>query len=417
MYLRAILFLMCVVELVAVKANNNNADSTSRGVILLDSLTNEPVQLSCLWEFYPNQLITSNQMDGQEHLEFINVPSWWTEGENEQKIQFATYRLKVIAPGYKINEALALTMPDVYCSYYLWVNNTKLGGNGRVGNSPEASQPQWKPDTYSFRKEKDTIDIVIQISNFYHSRTGISRPILIGKADQLLKSKREIEFTDSLQLFVIGVLCLLGGFFFFHLKNNAFLFYAFLCFSWMLRSAFSNHYQIVQWFPDINWNLVVRAEYMGIYLSTLFGLLLLSSVFSNEVNKLVRIFFIVASVCFTLFTVFMPPKIFTIYVQLYLGLSTLLLIYIFIIVLKAYVVRRKGSGFLLCTAIMGIMVFGYVILCYQGFFQMNEMLFNGMFIVQFLLTFITIYRRVKRMGTDKEDFDRMTFDNYVESRP
>jgi hypothetical protein len=107
------------------------------------------------------------------------------------------------------------------------------------------------------------------------------------------------------------------------------------------------------------------------------------------------------------------PRIFTAYVQFYLGLSSFLLLFILIIVFRAYVKRRQGSLFTLFTAISLVVAFGYVILSFQGLFQLNDLLFDFIFIVQFILLLITISRRLKWIGTDKDDYDRMTFDNYV----
>jgi hypothetical protein len=82
-------------------------------------------------------------------------------------------------------------------------------------------------------------------------------------------------------------------------------------------------------------------------------------------------------------------------------------------VFRAYIKRRQGSLFSLFTAISLAGAFGYVILSFEGFFQLNELLFDLIFIVQFILLLIAISRRLKWIGTDKDDYDKMTFDNYV----
>lgn len=185
--------------------------------------------------------------------------------------------------------------------------------------------------------------------------------------------------------------------------------YSLLCLSWIIRAAFSNHYQIVQWFQDINWYLVVRTEYISLYLSTLFGSLLVGSLFPREVSKVFRAIYIVASIGFTLFTLLVSPLLFTAYVQLYLGLSSALLLSILVIVTRAYSVSREGATLVLIAAFFGVAMFGYVIMAYQGVFPMSELFFNTGFLLQFILTLIAIDKRVRKNDTG-HDYDMMTFE-------
>ncbi len=404
------LFLLVAVIATSSSPEDSEKNSPQDGIVILndDEIIHRPYALNGNWEFYPNELIGSAEMNSKPTKSFIEVPFWWTEETDIPYIQSATYRVKVILP--KIDSsALAISMPDVYCSYDLWVNGQKLGQNGIVGKTKVEAKPQWKPETYVFRSERDTLEIIVHLSNFYHHRTGISKPILLGKADVLLQRKSKIETSDTIMLFGLGFLSIAAGLYFLKQRNLSLILYILLCLSWMLRSAFSNHYQIVQWFPDINWYLCVRVEYISLYLSTLFGSLLVGSLFPRDVNAAFRMFFIVTSVCFTLFTIIAPPLIFTAYVQLYLGLSTILLISVLVIIIKAYTESREGAGSLLITALLGVGIFGYVILAYQGMFELDELVFNIGFLFQFSITLITVIRRIHKMKTT-QDYDMMTFD-------
>ena len=410
---RLLYFFVSVFTVLSVEGKINT-DSTSQGTLSIDgrAIMEQPLELSCVWEFYPNQLLTGQQMDSVGVSNFIDMPKWWQNDNENPVVEFASYRLKVFTEPIAEKE-LALTMPDVYCSYDLWVNGNFIGSNGKVGTSRNSALPQWKPDTYSFKHNNDTLVIIIHISNFYHHRAGISRPILLGSTKQLFEKRSYVETANTLLLGTVGILFFLGAFYFVRKKEIPYLFYALLCVSWIIRAAFSNHYQIVQWFPGIDWFLVVRAEYIGIYLSTLFGFLLLCTLFPKDVNRAFRNLFILTCVCFTLFTILFAPRMFTAYIQFYLGLSSFLLLFILIIVFRAYIKRRQGSLFTLFTAISLAGAFGYVILSFEGLFQLNELLFDLIFIVQFILLLIAISRRLKWIGTDKDDYDKMTFDNYV----
>ncbi|HOX83913.1 MAG TPA: 7TM diverse intracellular signaling domain-containing protein [Chryseolinea sp.] len=410
------LFLLVAVMATSSDPGSSGTDAPMNGLLILKDgeLSEQPRALNGYWEFYPNELIGSAEMNSKPSKSFIEVPFWWTEEEGKPNIQFATYRLKVIHSKTKTS-SLAITMPDVYCAYDLWVNGHKLGYNGIVGKTKDDSKPQWKPETYIFTAEPDSLEIILHVSNFYHHRTGIHDPILLGQADQLVQHKNRIETTNLFLLLGLGILAIIAFTLYLRSKNIALILYVLLCLSWMLRSAFSNHYQIVQWFPDINWYFSARTEYISIYLTTLFGSLLVGSLFPRDVNNVFRLFFIITCGCFTLFTLFATPLIFTTYVQLYLGLSTILLLSILVIIIKAYTESREGAGFIMISALMGVSIFGYVILSYEGIFKLNEIVFNIGFLIQFVITLIAVIRRIHKMKTT-EDYDMMTFDQATRKR-
>lgn len=396
-------FLLLSMAMVAVpyeaEHSIKNISETGMQIINTTALSRNSIALKGPWEFYPNELIGPAEMDNIQSKLFITVPGWWTQ-EDKPEVQSASYRLKVILSNNN-STALALSMPDVYCSYHLWVNGKNLGGNGVVSTTKTGSKPQWKPETYLLDIEQDTLEIIIHLSNFHHYRTGISKPILLGQADQLLEIRDTIEISNVILLLGLALLSIAAIIvYIMRSKDVALLLFSLLCLSWMLRSAFSNHYQAVQWFPNINWYLCARMEYISIYMTTLFGSLLVGNVFPRDVNNAFRLFFIITCACFTLFTLLAPPDLFTAYVNLYLGLSSLLLIFIQAIIAKAYFESRTGAGLIMICALLAVIIFGYVILSYHGVFTLNELVFNIGFIVLFTILFIAVMRRIKKNEND-----------------
>jgi hypothetical protein len=375
-------------------------------------LAKEPVVLKGLWEFYPNEIINAKQRPNKSNQTLIIVPSWWSEEEGKASIQYGSYRLSVIMDSDDRAQPLALRVPDVYSAYELWVNGDLIGRNGIVGSSKESSKPQWKPATYYFQSSKDTLDIVITLSNFYHYRTGINTPLILGTAEQLKKSTHRTELSNVILLSGLLILGLLGVALYIKRGSSQYVLYALLCFSWIIRAAFSNHYQIVQWFENINWHFLVRTEYISLYLSTLFGSLLVGSLFPKEVSKVFRMIYIIACVSFTVFTLVAAPLLFTAYIQLYLGLSTILLISILVVVAKAYSESREGVSILLAAAFLAVAMFGYVIMAYQGLFAFNDMFFNVGFLLMFILTLLAVNERIEKIGSDR-DYGKMTFDGVM----
>ena len=381
-----------------------------------EQLNDRTLRLSGFWEFYPNQLLTPDSVNTSLEYSYIEVPSWWAEANNgEAYVQYGTYRLRIVLSREDRHRRLALDMPDVYCSYVLWIDGQKVGGNGLVGSTKDTTWPKWCPTTYPFEAMSDTVELVVQIANFYHHRTGIGKPLYLGDATLLLPQQR-MSLVSGTILFV-GLLCFALGalIVYFMVKNNAIVFYALLCLAWAFRGIFSNFYLAVQWFPELNWYVCVRVEYITLYLSMLFGTLLVGALFPRELNEIVKRFFIYASLCFTIFTLFVSPLVFTRFVQLYLGLSSALLIYLIVIIVRAYIESRQGASYLLMCLLLGVLMFAYVILAYEGVFELNELFFNIGFLTLFLLTAGAMAIRIFRMSTTY-DYDSLTFEEVSKPR-
>jgi len=403
-----------IILVVAIATPCFSQENSIKGVFAIsaDELAAQPVPLNTEWTFYPNQLVAPSEINNPS-ASFIQVPSSWTQSDNPT--QAATYRLKVLLP--KGTPALAIYMPEVYCAYNLFVNGKKIGSNGIVGHTKEDSKPQWKPETYELTTSSATLDIVIQLSNFYHHRTGIGIPILLGKTEHLGQIKATTEISNILSLSGLAILSIAALILYFiRSQNQALLFYFLLCTTWMLRVAFSDHYQIVQWYPDINWYLGVRIEYITIYLTTLFGSLLVGNLFPQDVNSAFRWFFVITCVCFTAITLVAPPVFFTSFLQVYLGLGIVLLVSILVIVVKAYFESRNGAGFVMLCALLGVIIFGYVILYYEGFIQLNELAYNIGFLIEFILLFFAVTQRINKMNTTSDFQNRMTFDEVIKMK-
>ncbi len=403
---------LCLLIVIAIQCAYSQ---TSReGILNLQSsdLHKTSVALDGFWQFYPRQILRPDSSASKDISSTIKIPSWWTATETNPPLQYASYRLRVILPSDR-PERLAIKMPPTYTSFELYVDGNLVGGNGKVGPSKEESHPQWKPGAFTFEQRSDTLEVVITLSSFHHHRTGINESIYLGDADTLNSKQTNTEISGAIlfiALWIFAVVSLVINFIPGR-SSTAHIYYACLCIAWSLRSIFSNHYLIVQWFPDISWELCARFEYITLYLTTLFGSLLIGGLFPRDVNKIFRIVYIITCSLFTIFTLLTPPIVFTQFVQLYIALSGALLASILVIVTKAYIESRQGLGFLIVCLFFAVVMFAYVILAFQGLFELNMLIFNGGFLVLFLLCGIATAARVTKMNTT-QDYDVLTIDSF-----
>lgn len=372
------------------------------------TLQGRSIALDGPWKFFPNQVdgnLSASTTDRQ-------VPSWWVAGDQNPALNAGTFRLTVLLAKEDIGKSLALQMPGVYSAYSLWINRQLIGKNGVVAMESSSSQPQWRPTTYTFQPTSDSLDIRVAISNYFHHRTGIGESIYLGDADRMLHQKQQRDLFGNILFFSLVLFASVAviAYFVGTLRDKAIFYYACLCLAWALRSIFSNHYLITTWWPEISWDLSMRVEYITIYLSTLFGSLLVGRLFPRDVNRKWRIAYVVVCIAFTLFTLLTPPLLFTRFVQVYLAMSSVLLLSILVIFVRAYVANRKGLGLLLGCLMLAVIMFAYVILSYEGLFELNELVFNGGFLLLFLISGLATFNRLKKMSAGDEDL--LTFDQF-----
>jgi hypothetical protein len=337
------------------------------------------VALDDSWEFYPSALLTPGRFALSSGL--VRMPHLWNLEKDRYEV--AAYHTQVLLPPEAVNKPLAILMPDVYCSYELWVNGKLLSSNGKVSAEKRSAKPQWLPRCVSFTSPSAKVDIIINVSGHFHDRRGIGKLIYLGSDASLTPYARRTQRMEEVLFVSLIVLTLLFAMLWLRWRHTPLMFFALLCLSWAFRSAFSNNYLAVQWFHDLNWYAVVRVEYISLYLTTLFGLLFVSSLFPDDVNRTFQGFYMFFTIVFTVFTLVTEPLVFTGFVQLYLAFASLLVVTSLITLVKAFINARENVQYYIASYVFGIGLFGYVIVAYERAVELNEIVFNVGFFLLF----------------------------------
>ena len=179
-YLCLLLFLLAGCSRVP-ELSQKTAPKVVEGVLDLSDWDFEKdgvVALDGEWDFYWNQLLTPEDFDHKPQKEktgWIKIPGIWNgyqtqEGELSGK-GFATFKLTVKLSD--INGLYGLKLLDVATAYQLWVNGKRLAFNGKVGKSKESMIPQFLPQTTRFQTSSANVQIVVQVSNYFHKKGGL----------------------------------------------------------------------------------------------------------------------------------------------------------------------------------------------------------------------------------------------------
>jgi signal transduction histidine kinase/DNA-binding response OmpR family regulator len=338
-----------------------------KGVIDLkeyDFNNEEAVPLDGEWEFYWGKLLTGTEFSDQEPNVEDFLLNWDTKYSS---FGFATYRLLILLPEEPSNYALQI--PIFYSSYKLFANGSLIASNGSVGTSKEQSVPKWIPRNTSFEtSDTASVELVIHVSNFNHSRGGAYQPILVGKSEVISK-KREVEL--ALTYLLTGVL-LITSFFFLGLylfgkKEKAILFFSIFCFTYSYRIIGLGLYPLNFLFPELPWILTLKLEYITLFLSgLLFGIYTLY-LYPRETSQLLIKVFSYLSLAFVIPAMILPAYWFTQLVLPYFIILIAYIFYAFWVYLKAFLNKREGAGFALASTGIVFLVFLYEMMVYFGF--------------------------------------------------
>lgn len=377
------------------------------------SLSEKEVSLEAKWELYPNHFITSSSLPNPDKRIAV-FPAIW---KSHEKIDFGTYRLKIILPFTARDTELALQVPNFYSSYALWQDDNLLGKNGEPGSTKESTTPAWNPDVYYFTPTSDTLELILQIANFYHVNGGTRKSIRLAEAEWTKNKMKWIEVTDYMlliTLLTIGVVCLCLSYLMSE-NRSPFLFLSFFVLSWALHSSCSNQYRIQSWI-SISWEWLIKLEHLTIFFTIITALLFVSSLFPKDFNsRVLKLLFPGLAVLFSIFALLTEPVIFTDYLVTYMAVAICLIAYVIFVIAKAFVYERAGSTIMLVSILLGAITFGYVVLSYLGLLEINMMFYNFSFMILYTMLTISMSVRIANMNFTNEN-DVLTFDQMYKDK-
>jgi two-component system, sensor histidine kinase len=319
---------------VSILFGNSTVPTPKNGVLdlresLLDNQT--ILNLNGEWIFHWEELLdpTTFKQDETEGIT-VTVPSYWTsyevDGQSLPGEGYGTYNLKVLLPE-DFHTAICFDIPVFDVAYKFYLNDRLVSSNGVVGTSREEEQPWYEPKNFCYIEDADTLELLIQVSNFHHRRGGFWKPVVVGQPDKVLKRlERQRIFNYS----TIGVLFFFMLFFlifqFFSRREIIMLIFALTILGILIRSVNTGLY-FSNFFIDTSWSWQIRMEYLGSYLAQLFGVILLHKLFPHRyMNRIITInTSVMALASLSLFI--LPVRLFTWEMLVYQPLLVLFLLH------------------------------------------------------------------------------------------
>lgn len=332
--------------------------------------TDGPVKLDGEWEFYWKQLLTPEELDSAPSGKTLFLfPQLWNNGElNGERLNgsgYATYALTVALPSQ--HPPLSLSVEDFFSSYSLYVNGTLFSSNGKVTTSPDTYEPSWVPLTKPLRAESDTLRLVLLVANFDHYKGGSSQSMVLG-AEEDLNLKREQELAYG---WILAGSMFMGGLFFFGLylfgrHDKAMLFFSLFCLVYSYRNIGSDLYAINTLVQEIPWWLVVRLEYVCVFLSLILFTEYLISLYPEEIHIPTLRTYNWINISLMLFSIAGPVKLFTTILPYYLIILLAAIFYAAYVVIMAALHHREGAVYAVAAKSAVFAIISYNILVYFG---------------------------------------------------
>jgi 7TM diverse intracellular signalling len=363
------------------------------------------LKLSGEWAYY-HELVAPQEFSNKRR--FINFPHLWHDSSS---IGVATYQLTLITNS---PTPLALEIPQLYCSYTLWVNGKQVAKNGVVSTTRKGSEAQWLPQIVALSDRSDTLFLSLQIANFHHSIGGIKNPIYLGLPERLLSEQQSSHIVNTI---LLGVLTFIGVFFlniyFFVKREKAVLYFSLACLTWALRSIFSEQYLAIHWMPWFDWELAVKIEYITLYLQMAWAILFISHLYPLDTNKIVKRILLYPNYVFVFLSMATPALLYTQFLTIYLVLAGALLLYVFFIIMRAMVFERYGAWFSVLGILSLACAFGYNYLSYQGLFEFYPLALYTSYLIFFLFLAIALAYQLSPKAGAHNYSESLSFDDFV----
>ncbi len=359
----------------------------------IDILNHNIIGLEGDVEFYWQKLLTPSDFKNDTTLRpdgYIKIPGVWNkfeiDGEKIGGFGYATYRF-VINVQEEGNYGIRIIEFDT--AYKIWANSTHVASAGVVGTSKESSKPDWKRNELLVQSHDKKIEVIIQISNFTHRKGGAEDRMYFGSADSILTNKNRQILISAL---LLGILLMLSLYHFvlylFRPTEISVIIFSVLCFFMSLRLMATGEKLLIDMFPNINWFLAIRIEYLSYKIALPLLFAFFYYFFKEYIPRwIVKTTFIFAAI-FCLIVLFAPVRIFSYTPLVYQVLVAFDAVYMFYVLIKASIDKKENALIFLTGYVLFLGILINDILFYNKIINTSFMMHLGLFILAVSQSFL-----------------------------
>ncbi|MFT3982899.1 MAG: sensor histidine kinase [Lachnospiraceae bacterium] len=308
------------------------------------------------WESWPEALYTPSDLaDGI-------VPDFrFVERQEYKSITHATHRLLLTLPA---GQTYGISMLTSEYAMRIYVDGAEIDSVGIPGDTRESTEHRSLEKVYYFTPQSDTVQILIQTSNFVHDKGGAWPPTFtIGTAQNI--SQRN-NASIAVSFLIVGCLLMASlyhlGLYCLNRNRKTVLLFSVCC----LLLALLNKKLILLFWPDYVFDVAIRMEYVLHFLAFAALVLFLEKLHPRLLNQRVTRCYYALAGLYVLTTLLLDTRIFTGLIKYFEGVSLLIIAYVLV---RLAMALREGK-MLNYLSFTGVLVLGLLsandVLYYRG---------------------------------------------------
>ena len=306
----------------------------------------EPIKkLSGEWEFYWGELLDPTEESENKSYWYTNRTwnEYLVDGDPVGAFGIATYRLHVknLPTG-----RLHLSVKQVLCAANVYVNDSLVATTGVVSDNEETYYPQYLTQIVPIPDGLQDFVLTVQIANFSHRKGGLNHDFLIGTEDESYSLQRQETMLNGFEMscFLFAALFFLT-LFSIRKKDRTLLWFGLFCASIFIRPFVTMNYHINTVLPNLDWEIIIRIEYITLFLPSGFLLLFINSRFPDQSPSKLMLGLAGFSFLELLGPIFFPASLFTYLIIPHKLISIFGIGVIIWVIFKALKKRVSGSLF------------------------------------------------------------------------
>jgi diguanylate cyclase (GGDEF)-like protein len=262
------------------------------------------------WEFYWGRLLDSDDFkSGAHEPAYAKMPELWNSMDGAASTGFATYRAIINKnPAFT---RMGINLPYAYSAQKLIINDEVVCEEGVVTSSADGSHAGYAANAVYFNSDSDTVEIILQVSNFSHHLGGIYCAPIFGSQQAVYRNWMTRAGTDI----ALASISALAVFIFLSIyvityKNPGYLLSAGAAFAFMLRSLLLGVGVLYDMAPTAD-NFLLRLEYLTLYIAIILMLLYFVNLYRENTRGNAFRALMVMNALLCLIVIFLPTRIFT----------------------------------------------------------------------------------------------------------
>lgn len=363
-----------------------------------------PVRLEGRWHFYWGELYEPGAFSAAEPMSLRTPAAWGQASPDIGDRGHGTYRLRIRLSDRDVGRTLGLHIPSIASAYRLYVNGEMRASVGRTGTGSGEMKPGVLPRSLYLTADRQELELVVQVSNYSQRKGGIWDGFRLGTSEQIAA---EQEQRTLFQAFIGTGLLVIAAYhigFYFVRRERSTLMFGLACLALSLRTAFTGDMLAYRLFPAFPWEIGVKLEYLSVFCGISFLVLYFYYLYEGNLRRSVSYGLSLAMIGISLPILVLPARIYTEWMNVYVSVLLILVLYIVYGLVRAVLRRYVGArlnllaGFLFLAAVLND------ILYYNFLLETIDLVSLGLFLFLFTQVFMlankfaSSYREVERLS-------------------